>query len=344
MSARPAVVALVPTRDEATTLPRFLEAALTWADAVVVCDQHSRDGTVEIARAFDRVTVVVNEDREFDEGSRKRQLIAAARRLVPGPRFLVALDADELLSANVLTSAAWEQAVHAAPGTRVQLGPVELCRRPSEYYVDWGADRGTRVTFAYADDGREQRSGRIHGARLPEPEDAPQVVLEDVVVLHFAMSDPARVASKDRWYQCFERLHESARDAVEIRRRYDWRERLGDTFDVRPVRDEWLAGYSERGIDVATRPGPGVYWTDWDVLRMFAEHGLEPFAHLDVWSVDWEALRRRGLREGIARLPDFPVVPPGGATGRLARGLLSRSGRWRGGRYVDAVMRRTLAR
>src|SRR5437868_8601 len=99
---RPRIIVTVPVRDEAAALPRCLSTTLLWADAVVVADQGSTDRSIEIARSFPRVVVIDNPDASFDEASRQRQLIEAARRHFPGPRCLVALDADEIMSANVL--------------------------------------------------------------------------------------------------------------------------------------------------------------------------------------------------------------------------------------------------
>ena len=333
------MIALVPTRDEASTIRRYLEATLSWADAVIVCDQ-SADGTADIARSFAGVTVIEEPPGEYDEQARQLLLIDEARRLVPGRRFLVALDADELLSANVLESEAWERAVRSPPGTRVQIGLVELCQEPSRYLIDWGADRGRRVTFAYADDGRPHHSRHFHASRLPEPPDSPQTVLEDVVVLHFATGNPVRVASKDRWYQCQERMTVAMPDPVAIRRRYDWRRRLAPTFDVRPCPDEWFAGYRKRDVDLSERPGADVFWTDWGVLRMFAAHGVAPFALLDIWDPDWEAMRQRGKDEGVQGLPDWPVVRPDAGGQRLLRGLLRTAEGRRGQRFIDALVRR----
>jgi hypothetical protein len=191
--------------------------------------------------------------------------------------------------------------------------------------------------FAYADDGAPVDGAVLHGVRLPEPEGAPQRTLDDVVVLHFARANAARVKSKDRWYQCYERLHEPARTPLEIRRRYDWYERRLHEFEVRPCPAEWFARYRHNGIDVSEPPGPRTFWTDWDVLRMFATETTKPFARLDVWSFDWESLRREGLGR-VDGLPYVPVTPPNGLRDRLARAVVTRSPRWRLGPYVDRAL------
>jgi hypothetical protein len=220
----------------------------------------------------------------------------------------------------------------------VRLARVELCADTESYFLHWRDDRATSGMFAYADDGAEHAGPLLHATRLPEPPGAPEVVLDDVCVLHYARANAARVASKDRWYQCWERLHEKGRTALEIRRRYDWYERrLGD-FAVRPCPDEWLAGYRAAGIDLAEPPGPAVFWTDWDVLRMFADHGTGPFARLDVWDFGWEALRRQGIADRREGLPAVPVERPDGFGDRLARRIAERAPRRRWGGHADRAL------
>ena len=56
---QPHILCLTPVRNEATRLEAFLTAASTWADAIVVADQGSIDGSREIAQAHPRVVLSV---------------------------------------------------------------------------------------------------------------------------------------------------------------------------------------------------------------------------------------------------------------------------------------------
>ena len=41
---------------------------------------------------------------------------------------------------------------------------------------------------------------------------------------------------------------------------------------------------------------------------------IAPFRHLDIWSVDWEALRLQGLARGVSGIPETPIEVPGQQT------------------------------
>lgn len=343
ISARPHVVVTVPVRDEAANLPRFLSTTLLWADRVIVADQGSTDGSGQLAASFPHVTVVQNPSPVFDEAARQRILLDAARALTPMPRLLVALDADEILSANVLDSAEWEGALAAEPGTSIRLARVELATTTTEYLRHWWDDTGARGGFAYMDDGARHAGRLLHSDRLPEPPEA-RLSLEDVVVLHYAQASPRRAASKERWYQCFERVHFSDQYTdVGIRRRYDWLRRAGPDLPHRDCPAHWTEGYVEKGIDLSQPPEDRFFWTDWDVLRMFGEHGVDRFRFLDIWRFDWEAARLEALARGIGDVPPQPIHPPDDLVSRSVRRVLEASSRFRWRRHTDVMVAKGLA-
>lgn len=276
----PTVIALTPVRNEAWILDRFLAAASTWADHLVVADQHSDDGSAETARAHPRTTVVPNDAPGYDEAARQRLLIETARALpAPGRRVFLALDADEMLSANWTDSPEWQSILDAPPGTVVCLRWANLLPGLG---TCWLSDF---IPFGFVDDGSAHAGDAIHSRRLPTPPEAPRLLLHDVVVLHFQYIDWARMRSKQRWYQAWEVLHHAHSDAVTRYRLYH----AMDTEASRPVpvRPEWLAGYAERGIDLTSlRPETPYRW-DAEVAAWLAEHGPRCFRRCAIWDHDW---------------------------------------------------------
>ncbi len=337
------MVVTVPVRDEAANLPRLLATTLLWADHVVIADQGSSDGSAELARSFPGVTVVDNPSRSYGEDARQQILLDAARKLTPAPRLLVALDADEIMSANVLESEEWDEVLRALPGTSIRLARVELAADTTRYLRHWWDDAGVRGGFAYMDDGAAHTGRRLHSNRLPEPP-APRLSLEDVVVLHYSQASPRRVASRERWYQCFERVHfPDQYGDVAIRRRYDWLKRAGPDVRMRSCPAAWTGAYARAGIDLVQPAEDRYFWTDWDVLRMFDCHSTSTFRFLDIWNFDWEAARGEAVARGIAGVPPRPIVPPGDVVSRSVRRFLDLSARTRWRVYTDAAVSKGLA-
>lgn len=279
-SHAPTVFALTPVRNEAWILDRFLACAATWADHLVVADQRSDDGSTETARAHPRTTVVPNDAPGYDEAARQRLLIETARVLpAPGRRILLALDADEVLSANWIDSPEWRSVLAAPPGTVICLRWANLLPGLD---TCWMSDF---IPFGFVDDGSAHTGDAIHSRRLPTPPDAPRLFLNDLVVLHFQYIDWARMRSKQRWYQAWEVLHHGHSDAVTRYRLYHAMD--AEAAHAVPVRPEWLAGYAARGIELKSlRPETPYRW-DAEVAAWLAEHGPRRFRRCALWDHDW---------------------------------------------------------
>ena len=195
------MICLTPVWNEAWILDRFLACASLWADQILIADQDSNDGSREIALSHPKVTLIQNTTPRYDEGARQKVLIDAART-IPGRRVLVALDADEALSANVCRSDAWRDAISGTPGTVIRLPWVNHAARERPGM------------------GSRRRSSRSHTSMTTSPMldcrstaracrglgISPTFDLTEVVVLHYQYLDGQRMRAKQRWYQCHERL------------------------------------------------------------------------------------------------------------------------------------------
>jgi len=331
---RPTIIVLVPVKNEAWILKTFLECASLWADHIIVADQSSEDGSRELAAAYPKVTVIDNPGAEYSEVERQRLLIAAARRF-PAPRLLMAIDADEIASANIINSPEWKVALQQPPGTVLGFAKVELYGSTEQYFLHSVEDKNSWIPFGYVDDGADHEGSILHTCRIPQRADAPRFRLNDVVVLHFTRFNMLRAESKDRWYRCFERISFPDKNILTIHRLYDFFERLKDKFNIRATHPDWFANYRKAGIQLDISEADTIFWWDWDILRMFQKHGTAPFRYLDIWSVDWEALRLKGIADGVPGLPEQPVSVPRRLRDRLIRATLQ----WPHARsLVDRVM------
>ena len=286
MPNAPTLFCLTPVKNEAWILDRFLQCASTWADHIIVADQQSDDGSREIAHSYEKVTLIDNDTPSYDEGARQKLLIDAGRQIpVNGRRVLIALDADEMLSANWMESDEWNHLLSTEPGTVLRFQWANIGPDVSCAWVD-----SNYKPFGFVDDGSPHEGRPIHSPRVPVPNDAPEIRFDDIKVLHYQYANWERMRSKQRWYQVWERLNHPEKRAVTIFRQYQHMEAAIE--NAGPVRDEWLRGYEERGIDMSTIASePPFYW-DKEVLDLLDTHGTEPFRRLNIWDADWPALSR----------------------------------------------------
>jgi len=276
---KPIVICLTPVRNEAWILDAFIRCASRWADLIIIADQSSRDETREIARRHPRVRLIGNASSDFNEPERQKLLIEAARE-IPGPRILVALDADEFLSGNWKESPDWARILAAPPGTLFSLRWLNVFPDFSR-----GSDNTYGLPCIYVDDGRKHRGLEIHSPRVPMAEGENPIVLNDLRLLHFNFSDPARLASKRRWYFCLERIKFPEKSLIQIYDKYNYRDFHAQLPTV-PLRTEWLQGLAEAGLTpeaIQKTDQDGLYWYDREVAAWIEEYGKERFAFLPIW-------------------------------------------------------------
>jgi hypothetical protein len=304
-------ICLTPTRNEAWIIKPFLAVAKTWTTDVLVADQGSSDGTLETLRTTPGVRVLINDSAEYNESHRQQLLLSAAREL-PGKRLLLALDADEALSANWRESSEWERICNAAPGTVLRFPWVNVLP---------GFQRGwippSLIACGFVDDGTEHSGGRIHNRRVPFPAGAPVIDLKEIVVLHFQFVAWDRMVSKHRWYQAWERIHHPERGPLELFRQYNHMHGSWDRSEMYTLRPEWLEGFARDGVDFKSLRAEPVTWWDKEIVQMLREHGPERFRKLAIWDKDWNAVAADMKVNGIS------LDDPRSLTEKIAHHLLA---------------------
>ena len=66
----PKVICLTPVRNESWIIKPFLAASKMWADHVIVADQGSTDGTLELVQSTRDVETIINAAKTYDERHR----------------------------------------------------------------------------------------------------------------------------------------------------------------------------------------------------------------------------------------------------------------------------------
>src|SRR5690242_9248978 len=128
------LICLTPVKNEAWIFERQLQCSSLWADNIIVGDQMSTDGTREIAQRFPKVRLLDNKSPGYDEGERQRIVFEAARE-IPGKRILLAIDSDEAVTANWMTSSEWNALRDAEPGTVIRFQWVNLLPGCKECWI-----------------------------------------------------------------------------------------------------------------------------------------------------------------------------------------------------------------
>lgn len=293
------IICLVPVKNEEWILDRFLKATSLWADRIIIADQGSTDKSLEIARQFPKVTLIVNPGKEYNEYNRQQILLDKARE-ISGKKLLIAIDADEFFTGNLFTSPEWQTVLNADPGTFVRINWVHPFPRFNEAAEDVKVDYG----IGYMDDGAPITvKSAIHNPRLPIPAKGQHIFLHSIKLLHYNLVDSNRDSSKKRWYMCWALLHNTM-STYKINRSHIHIQSLGKAI---PFNRDWIKAYEDAGIDMTSlkrstqhfefEKGNATdwqleydYWWDDEILNWMKDEGAEKFSKLDIWDKDWEML------------------------------------------------------
>lgn len=275
------VICLTPVRNEAWILSQFLDCASLWADHIIIADQSDQDDSRSIIRRYPKVELIELDWHTVDLGQMRTILWEKARR-IPGRRIILALDADEFLSANWVYSVEWKQILEAKPGTQLGfqwphiLPNFQNAWLPPEYRM-----------MGYIDDEKPYQGRQLHELKIPTAEST--LRLNEIKILHYQTADWSRYKSKLRWYQCWERIQHLSRRPIQLYRQYH----LIDSFPAEqlvPTESSWFDGYQQNQIDMKMICQSSSYWWDQKVLDLLIQHGTHPFRRLDIWDIDWQAL------------------------------------------------------
>lgn len=205
MKEKPTIVVITPVRNEAWVLDAFLTCTSSWADYIILADQHSDDGTREIAQKYDKVILIDNPTEEWYEYICRTRLLEEAAK-IPGEKIIFGLDADEFLSEGFERTESWQRIIQSKGNEVFCFNWLNLFDNFStvEYtsmHFEWAAhfDAAVDVVEEY----RKREGHAVHCTRLPCLEDdrCEYVSVDDFWVVHLAKLNHERIRQKMDFYQ-----------------------------------------------------------------------------------------------------------------------------------------------
>lgn len=283
------IVGLVAARNEREQIGFCLKALSLYTDAIVYLDDCSDDDSVEIV---ERLAKECNVERIIrknywhrDEPGDRNELLRAGRE-IGGTHFIV-MDADEAFTSNCATDGLLRGLILALkPGERLALKLIHLWRSTHYYRSDqsiWSPEYREHI---FCDDGVcSYNSDFIHTPRVPQNLTGKTRRLEGDLfgILHFQFVNWRNMLIKQAWYRCLERLRHPERSIGEINNRYA-PSKDETCLGLKPSPKEWFANYTFFDVSVFSKPEQ---WRLKQMVDWLREHGVDYFADLDIWDIDW---------------------------------------------------------
>ena len=280
-SDRPLLIVVTPVRNEAWVLDAFLTCASSWADRIIVADQHSTDGSREIASRYEKVILVDNDSPEMDQAYARWLLFQEVDK-IEGDKIVFALDADEFLSEGFENTAGWQRILESSPNEIFSFNWLNLYGDyghyiPDHTFMEWAVHFDSTIPIAQEYHQCEQRS--VHEMRVPclPTERARYVKIDDFKFVHLARLSLTRQNNKSAFYQVHTIANLSSRkNAVSLFRTYY------------PPRPKTVALQQEVFLkspeirDLVKTDDYGQYYID-EMLSIFEREGMGKFLKLDIW-------------------------------------------------------------
>lgn len=204
---RPKLIVITPVRNEAWVLEAFLTHCSSWADRIIIADQHSTDGSREIAARFPKVILIDNPSKEMNMAAARLLLFQEVDR-IEGDKIVFTLDADEFLQTGFTETVGWNTIIHSTPNTIFCfrwlniIGDFfhEIREQPTlQTPYEWGCHFDSKENLAelYF----EAEKNIIHESRIPCTTTARYVNIDDIRFVHLNGLNTARNQNKLALYQ-----------------------------------------------------------------------------------------------------------------------------------------------
>lgn len=290
MEQKPCIICLTPVKNEAWILGKFLAATSIWADYIIIADQNSTDGSVEIAKSFPKVILVENKAEKYNEVERQKLLLNEARK-IEGKKLLITLDADEFFTSDFMETLEWKNIINSSKGSVYSFQWINLL---PGFKKGWLSDG--HFPWAMMDNGSEHTGSFIHSPRLPIKDHSTIIKLNEIRVLHYQYVNWKRMESKHRYYQCLERINYPEKSFIEIYRMYHHMYAISKNKLI-TKQENWFSEYEKKGIKVREFEKEKSFWFDFEVIKLFEKYGTKKFRKDAIWDINWNKI-------GINRITD----------------------------------------
>ena len=286
MKDSPLLIVITPVRNEAWVLDAYLTCTSSWADYIILADQHSTDGSREIAAKYEKVILVDNNASEMNQAAARLLLFQEVDKIA-GDKIVFALDADEFLSEGFEKTEGWKRIINSNSNEIFCFKWLNLYgdyghALPETGSMEWACHFEPSMSIAEEYDRCERRA--VHEMRVPclPIERAQYVEIDDIKFVHLSFLNQIRTRNKQDFYQVstLAKLTER-KSAVTMFRTYHKIQPTANLLDKEVVlyckdKQGFSANELVRNDDI------GQYYLD-EMLAIFKREGLGKILKLDIW-------------------------------------------------------------
>jgi len=280
------IVGIIPVRNEDWILDKSLSSISKICDKVLVALDECNDRSGEICDVYDNVEKIYVESNasglDQNRQNRRQLLLERARELDVSP-IIIAIDADEIFSSEIVSNHLQEQLMNLEPGNGFSVMFRELWFTPylyrSEEKSSWS---GRDMPCIWRDNGVDYAFGNRHEERIPST-----IVLSrfDVDLLHFARVAPVRYWSRIRHYIAHEVVN---LNITPIKANFFYSiTRDESKMRLSVVPEKWYSQWVKNDNNFLRFEDGARNWFNDEILEMLLLDGGHKLTQCDIWDFDW---------------------------------------------------------
>lgn len=273
-------IALLPVKNEEWILDQCLSTLSEICDVIFVADQSSTDNTTEVVCKYKKCILIKNENF-FHDNSIRWKLLDLARSAYLGTNVIFNIDADEIISANILNE--FNVIEELAPGQSMLMQWINLWGSSVTFRDDCSVWSNSYKHFIFKDDKKHSFNKDIvlndHTGRIPFEYSKNFVIQNSLKILHYQFLDLKRMKSKQRFYRATELVR--GLNPHLINQKYIYTRDLNNV-GLSKIKDEWIKGWRNLSF-LQFECGKDWFWYDDELLRLLHSYGGNFFRYLDIW-------------------------------------------------------------
>ena len=285
MNDRPTIIVITPVRNEAWVLDAFLTCTSSWADYIILADQHSDDGTREIASKFEKVTLIDNDMPEMNQAA-ARELLFREVDKIGGDKIVFALDADEFLSEGFDKTEDWRRIMESKFNEIFCFKWLNLYgdyrhALPNAGYMEWACHFAPGMSLTQEYHNCERRA--VHEMRIPclPVTRASYILLDEIRFVHLARLNLVRQKNKEAFYQVSSVAKLQKRmSAISLYRLYNHPQPKTESLKEDVVL--YIRNNDFNAKELIKKGDFGQYYIE-EMVRILRREGYKKYLKIDMW-------------------------------------------------------------
>lgn len=279
-------IVVMPVKNEAWIIEKTLQALSLWADNIIIADQNSTDGCLEIYKKFPKV-IVINNPANYHSSNVRKLLLEQARK-VSVNSAIFSFDADEIPTVEILQPKFWQQVEKLPIGSAIEMQWVQLWRSAEQYRDDALVWSNSWKVFGFIDDPSMEYDNlnviNDHTSRVPQASLKNVIRFSEPKVLHYQFTNWQRMLVKQVYYRIMELIKRQAGfwQTLKINLRYRITEDERGLV-LKDVPETWVKDYELQGISLKNLPAGQSSWFEQEIAELFNRYGVKKFSGLDIW-------------------------------------------------------------